>query len=222
MSGRRVLPLWASRVRPALGGLRRDLQWTARLAGLILKVVAFHWRARRTARRTGDTFSLTSATRPRELRALLRLARGCHETVELGTATAWTAITLALDDPQPHVITYDPVNRPERERYLALVDPSVRERISFHQAAGGAGAGIASRVDFLYIDSSHERSETIEEFRAWQPASVVSGRALGVSPLRRLRDACQQLRQTHEAVGRRGYHRRPGRVPSPLSPSGRQ
>jgi predicted O-methyltransferase YrrM len=120
------------------------------------------------ARRTDDLFSLISATRPADTKVLLDLCRGRHRVVELGTATAWTAITLALDDSQRHVASFDPVERPQRQRYLELVSPEVKARIELITAAGSAGPGDNRPVDLLYIDSSHERDQTIAEVHAWQ------------------------------------------------------
>lgn len=121
------------------------------------------------ADRADDLFSLTSVTRPADLRVLLAVARGCRQIVELGTATGWTAITIALDDPGCRVVTYDPVERIEPHRYLALVAPDVRARIRLVLAPGSAGPQDPEPVDLLYIDSSHEREQTINEVRAWQP-----------------------------------------------------
>jgi predicted O-methyltransferase YrrM len=117
----------------------------------------------------GDLFSITSATRPPDMQVLLDLAKHSSQIVELGTATAWTAITLALDDPQRRVITYDPFERPEPERYLSLVERDVRDRIEMVAAPGSTGPEGQESVDLLYIDSSHEREQTIEEVRVWQP-----------------------------------------------------
>ena len=146
----RIASLWALRPLPA-------------------RVARFYFRARRAAARSGDPFSLPSVTRPGDLALLIDLARGRREVVEIGTGTAWTAIALALADRGRSVITYDPVARPERERYLALVPDSVRERIEFVEAGGEAGPRDA-RPGLLFIDSSHERDETLATFRAWEPA----------------------------------------------------
>ena len=157
-------------VRASLGSWRRDLVWMWGLRGLRPRVLWFHWRARRVARRTDDLFSLASATRPSDMRVLLESARDCSRIVELGTATGWTAITFALDDPERRVVTYDAFERVEPERYLKLVGPDVRERIELVVAPGSTGPGEDRQpVDLLYIDASHEREQTIEEVRAWQP-----------------------------------------------------
>jgi len=134
-----------------------------------LRVAWFHWRAYRLAERIGDWFSRTSATRPDDLAELLSLARHRHRIVELGTATGWTAISLALTDPSREVITYDPIDRPDRERYMALVGAGVRGRITFVNDPGLVGPRDREPIDLLYIDSSHERQATIDELRAWSP-----------------------------------------------------
>jgi predicted O-methyltransferase YrrM len=100
---------------------------------------------------------------------LLELARGRSRIVELGTATGWTAITLALGDPDCRVETYDVFERTEPHRYLVLVGPDVKKRIEFVLAPGSTGPRDRGPVDLLYIDSSHAREQTIAEVRAWQP-----------------------------------------------------
>ena len=126
------------------------------LRGLPPRVLWFHWRARRVAWRTDDLFSLVSVTRPADIRVLLDLASGCDRVVELGTATGWTAITLALDDPKRRVVTYDVLPR-EPERYLKLVSPDVTERIELVLAPGSTGRPRDQQpVDLLYIDSEKQ------------------------------------------------------------------
>jgi predicted O-methyltransferase YrrM len=146
-----------------------ELRYTVGLRVLPPRVARFHWRARRLAWRAEDRFSLVSATRPSDLSVLLGLARDRRRVVELGTATGWTAIALALADPRRQVITYDPALRPERERYLGLVAPAVRDRIEFVHAPGSRGPLDPGAVDLLYVDSSHEREATIAELEAWRP-----------------------------------------------------
>lgn len=134
------------------------------------RVAWFIWRGRRLASRTGDQFSLVSATRPDDLAVLLRLAHGRKRIVELGTGTGWTAIALALADPERTVITYDPIYRSEREKYVALAGAGVRSRLIFHDEPGAVGPSDTAPVDMLYIDSSHARQDTIDELNAWRPA----------------------------------------------------
>jgi predicted O-methyltransferase YrrM len=145
------------------------LDWIWGLRDLQPRVLWFHWRARRLAWRTNDLFSVTSVTRPADMRVLLELTRGCNRVVELGTATAWTAITLALDDRRRRVVTYDVLEREEAKRYMELVGPDVKERIERVVAPGSTGPRDQQPVDLLYIDSSHMREQTIAEVRAWRP-----------------------------------------------------
>ena len=147
-----------------------ELRWYGDLRGLPWRVALFQARARAVAHRRDDRFSLTSATRPGDLRTLLSLARGRTHVVELGTATGWTAISLALSDPVRRVTSFDPVSRPEPARYLRLVGAEVRARITLVTAPGSDGPRDHRPVDLLYIDSSHDRQPTIDEVNAWRPA----------------------------------------------------
>jgi predicted O-methyltransferase YrrM len=157
---------------PALARrLGSELRYAYRLRRLPLPVARFLWRARRVARRTDDQFSLVSPTRPEDLARLLGLADGRREVVELGTGTAWTTIALALADPARRLVSYDPCERSQRERYLALVSPRIRERIRLVVGPGADGPHEREgAVDLLYIDSGHGRDETIAEWRTWRPS----------------------------------------------------
>ena len=146
-----------------------EARWHAGLLALPPRVAVFQARARRLAWRSGDMFSLTSVTRPADLRTLLALASGCRRVVELGTATGWTAISLALADPARIVSTLDVVKREEPLRYLQLVDGSVRRRVELEVRDGAQGPLDRVPVDLLYIDSSHQRESTIAEVLAWRP-----------------------------------------------------
>jgi len=153
----------------ALREARAELRHALQLRALPPRVAWFQWRAHRRARQLDDLFSLISVTRPGDLAILLELARGRRHVVELGTATAWTSISLALADPRRVVVTYDPIERPEREFYLQLVAPSVRERVKLNDAPGSSGPQDGARVDLLYLDSSHELEDTLAEMRVWEP-----------------------------------------------------
>jgi predicted O-methyltransferase YrrM len=155
-----------------------ELRYAAQLRVLPLRVARFQWRARRTAKRTGDRFSVESATRPANLAFLLRLAEGRRHIVELGTATAWTSVSLALADPLREVVTYDPTDWPGREHYLALVDRATRNRVRLVNAPGAAGPVRDDPVDLLYVDSSHARDETIEEITVWRSALRAGARVV--------------------------------------------
>ena len=152
-----------------LGGWPWLIRYAPQLRVLPPRVALFHLRARIAALRDGDEFSLASATRVADVAVLLKLAKGRHRIVELGTATGWTALSLALDDPGRTVVTYDPIERPGRDRYLRLVGSRDRERVIFVMAPGADGPRDAEPVDLLYVDSTHGREATIDELRAWRP-----------------------------------------------------
>ncbi|HTU96641.1 MAG TPA: class I SAM-dependent methyltransferase [Solirubrobacteraceae bacterium] len=155
--------------RSDLRRLLVDARFDAGAALLPPPVARFQIRARQLARRTDDVFSLSSATRPADLRTLLSVARGRRRVVELGTATGWTAISLALADPGRSVLSCDVVEREEPQRYLGLVSGATRARIELALRPGSAGPVDDAPVDLLYIDSSHEREQTIDEVQAWRP-----------------------------------------------------
>lgn len=149
--------------------LRREVRFLAELRFLPLKVALFQWRAWRLAWRAEDGFSPLSRTQPRKLAVLLSAASGRRRVVELGTGTAWTAISIALADRGREVLSYDPIQRPERERYLRLVSPETRRRLTFVSAPGDEGPRDGEMVGLLYIDSSHDREDTICEIETWRP-----------------------------------------------------
>ena len=133
-------------------------------------VAAFFMRAWWCAQRNEDHFSLDSAIRPPELSELLRLARGRRSVVELGTGTAWSTIALALAERGRRVVSYDPHARPERDAYLARAWPSVQARIEFREEPDSNGPRPGEMVDFLFIDSSHDRASVARAFTAWREA----------------------------------------------------
>jgi predicted O-methyltransferase YrrM len=160
--------------------MRRVLA-AARRAGLLARLLPprvawFYFRARRAAARDGDEWSLKSATKPESLALLLRLARGRRAVVEIGTGTAWTTAALALADGRRKVVSYDPVARPERDRYLALAGPGAAGRIELIEAGGEAGPPPEGPApDFVFVDGSHERELTIRTFEAWRGALAPGG-----------------------------------------------
>ncbi len=131
------------------------------------RVALFQWRARRLARALDDHFSPMSATRPADLAILLGIASGRRRVVELGTATAWTAVSLALADGQRRVMTFDPVEYGTTQRYLELVGPGVRARLTLVSAPGSRGPSSGEPVDLLYVDSGHGYDDTVAELNAW-------------------------------------------------------
>lgn len=106
---------------------------------------------------------------PRRLATLLALAGDGRHAVELGTAQGWTAISLALAHPGREVVSYDPYQRAETQRYLQLVPDAVRRRVTFVAAAAASGPRTGRPVDLLYLDTTHEREATIREYQTWRP-----------------------------------------------------
>ncbi len=154
-------------------------------------------------------------TRTGNLAVLLDLARGRRVIVELGTATAWTSFSLALADREREVISYDPYEHAERERYLRLVNAATRRRVRLVVLAGASGPGEERRpVEMLYIDSSHERDETIAEVQAWLPA-LAAGAVIVFDDYDHpdypgVREAVEWLGLCGEQVGSLFVHRHPG------------
>jgi predicted O-methyltransferase YrrM len=153
---------------------RREVRAALALRRLPPRVALFQWRARRLATRIDDLFALASGTRPENLALLLGTARGCRRVVELGTGVGWTTASLALADSSRTVVSYDPIDRPERAGYLALAGAAAH-RIRLVNAPGERGPVDEEPVDLLFIDSSHGEEETIREVHAWRP--VLSDRS---------------------------------------------
>lgn len=158
-------PAAHSRVR----ALRRSLRFQWELRRLPWRVAIFQWRAWRLAARLDDEFARLSASTPKKLEAILSLAGDGRLAVELGTAHAWTTISLALADPNRHVISYDAIERPGPRQYLELVHEDVRRRVTLVAARGDSGPRTDRPVDFLYIDTTHDRDDTLRELAAWRP-----------------------------------------------------
>jgi predicted O-methyltransferase YrrM len=149
-----------------MGVRARAADWRA----LPPRVAWFRTRAERVARRIGDDFSRVSVTRADELGHLIKLARGKRFVVELGTGTAWTTVSLALADSNRTVVSYDPMVRDARERYLELAG-SARDRITLVQQPGESGPRQGDpAAELLFIDSSHDREQTLAEVAAWREA----------------------------------------------------
>ncbi|TMK65860.1 MAG: class I SAM-dependent methyltransferase [Actinobacteria bacterium] len=165
----RLRTLASTRMRrvAALAMLRRNVV----LLGLPPRVAIFYSRARRAAARSGDRWSLESATGPRSLALLLRAARGRRRVVEIGTGTAWTTAALALADHKRRVLSFDPTVWPERDRYLRLAGPEAATRIQLVTGGGEDGPGeFGWRPDMLFVDGSHDRDLTVRTFENWRPA----------------------------------------------------
>ena len=145
------------------------------LARLPVAVAAFWARAMRRAQACRDTWSIDVACRPAELRVLLDALGGARRVAEIGTAAGWTTSCLALAQPGREVHSWDVEAHPERNRYLGLLAPQDRARVHLHERPGGLGPSDPPPVDAVFIDSSHEREETIATFRTWEPVLAPGG-----------------------------------------------
>lgn len=134
------------------------------------RVARFQLKALRLAKELGDDFAWQSATRPADVRQILRLAEGRKHVAELGTATGWTAGALVMADPLRHVVTFDPVVQEHRDAYLELLPREARNRIRLLQMPGVEGPQhMEWEIEFLFIDSTHDRAGTVAEVKAWRP-----------------------------------------------------
>lgn len=161
--------------RPAVVRARRLALQAASLAKLPRPVARFWLRALRRAQAERDTWSIDVACRPAELRVLLDALGDARRVAEIGTAAAWTTACIALARPDREVHSWDVEAHPERERYLALLAPADRARVHLHDRPGGLGPDDPPPVDAVFIDSSHEREETVATFRTWEPALAPGG-----------------------------------------------
>jgi predicted O-methyltransferase YrrM len=169
-------------------------------------VALFYSRARRSAARSGDEWSLRSATGPESLARLLRLARGRRRVAEIGTGTAWTTAALALADRERRVLSFDPKVWPERERYLRLAGPDAAARIELVEGGGEDGPGERGfEPDMLFVDGSHERDLTIRTVESWRavlrPGAIVAFHDYGNPKYPGVSEAIRALGLRGEADG---------------------
>jgi len=199
--------------RSALERSRRLALQAGSLARLPRPVAVFWWRALRRARSDHDTWSIDVACRPAELRVLLDALEGAPRVAEIGTAAAWTTACIALAQPGREVHSWDVEAHPERDRYLALLLPADRARVHLHDRPGGLGPDDPPPVDAVFIDSSHERDETIATFRTWEaalsPGGVIAFHDYDDAAYPGVTDAVRALRLQGEARGHLFVWRKP-------------
>jgi predicted O-methyltransferase YrrM len=170
------------------------------------RVLWFYLRALLLALLIRDGTSLGISTRPRELAALLRAARGRRRVVEHGTATAWTATALALTDPRRRVASYDPFEVAHRDRYMGLVPESVRERIELVRRPGHEPLSHHAGTELLFMDGVHQRGELLRDFAVWRdllaPDALVAFHDYGDPQWPGVAEAVRELRLAGRAHGR--------------------
>jgi hypothetical protein len=135
----------------------------------------FYARASLSALRFDDRWSFWSTLPPRELSALVELIRGRKAVVELGTGTGWTAVVLALAEPERIVRTYDTLEKPHRAAYLALADREARRRVVLVNSRGEEAEPPLGPVDLLYVDSNHDREVVRRSFEHWRDSIAPGG-----------------------------------------------
>src|ERR1039458_8514350 len=145
----------------------RRLRYWLQIIRLPPRAAIFYIRALRLAKKHGDGWSLISATAPHHLLMLLRLSRGKKQVVELGTGGGWGSVVLALGHPERTVRTFDPYDHGFRDRYLSLAPKEARQRILLRNQPASEHDGMPA--DFLFLDSSHNYQDVIDEFNAWLP-----------------------------------------------------
>src|SRR5204863_9867176 len=115
--------------------------------------------------------------------------------------------------------TFDPIVRPERRAYLELAGPRARARIELRDEPGDRGPGDLRGVDLLFVDSSHQRDETIREVEAWRPALAPSAIVVfddyGHPDYPGVREAIDELGLPGERAGTLFVHRVSGPGPGP-------
>ena len=141
----------------------------SQLGTLPPRVRGFYVRALATAIRLRDWRTVHSSAPPRDVAALLELIGGRRHVVEIGTASAWTAIALTLADPDRHVRSLDPAIRQWRERYVALVPDEARRRLTLEQASGADPARQIGPLDALFIDADKRPEGNRAFFEGWEP-----------------------------------------------------
>src|ERR1700683_3028429 len=183
------------------GGTRQ----VAYLFRLPPRIALFYVRALAIALRAGDRRSMVGSSRPRELAALLKVAKGKRSVVEIGTGTAWTSIALVLSDKLRHVSTYDPLAYDERQLYLELLNESGRARLDLIAGYGHNPRDQDDSPDLVFIDSSHEHDETMQTFTVWAsrlaPGGTIAFHDYGDPAWPGVKQAIEDLGLTGDARG---------------------
>jgi hypothetical protein len=161
----------AGRAKRFLVGLRSLAERVPGLRTVPGRVRWFYVKVWTAALVGDDGGAVAGAAWPHQAGALLRLAGDRTRVVELGTGKAWTTVVLALHHPARRVVSYDTFVWDTRDRYLRLAPASARERIELRELPAETGPGPDDGpVELLFLDSSHEREETLASFAAWSPS----------------------------------------------------
>jgi predicted O-methyltransferase YrrM len=155
-----------------VGGVRRTIVGVRALPPPVRR---FRRRAWLRAVRAGDRQSLRTTLAARDLRRLIDLSTGRRRIVEIGTSTAWTALSLLLVDAERTVVSYDVAAYPQRSLYFDLVGGDVLERLRLVQASGLEPGPVDGAFDLAFLDANHHEDPTARAFEVWSEHVVEGG-----------------------------------------------
>jgi hypothetical protein len=119
---------------------------------LPLGVRWFYLQALGTALRRDDRWTLEHAHSSAEVAGLLDAADRSEHVVQIGARTGWAAIALALGRDDRYVTSFGRAATVRPEPYATLVDPRVRDRISFLEGPVDDDA-LAAPADLVLVDA---------------------------------------------------------------------
>jgi predicted O-methyltransferase YrrM len=135
----------------------------------------FRRRAWLRAVRARDRQSLRTTLTAPDLHRLIDLADGRRRIVEIGTSTAWTALSLLLVDRERTVVSYDVAAYPQRVLYFDLVGEDVLDRLRLVQASALDPGPVDGAFDLAFLDANHHEEPTARAFEVWSEHVVDGG-----------------------------------------------
>ncbi len=107
---------------------------------------------------------------------LVEALRGRAVVAEVGTAAAWTAGALLLAEPGRRVLELGRRGAPAARHHPCAPAPGgPRAPRALRSPGRRSGRPTRRPVDAVFIDSSHEKEETLATFRTWEPALAPGG-----------------------------------------------
>jgi predicted O-methyltransferase YrrM len=122
-----------------------------------------------------DRQSLRTTLAAPDLRRLMEIANGRRRIVEIGTSTAWTALSLLLVDRERTVVSYDVASYPQRALYFDLVGEDVLGRLRLVHASALDPGPVDGAFDLAFLDANHYEEPTARAFEVWSPRVVAGG-----------------------------------------------
>jgi predicted O-methyltransferase YrrM len=161
--------------RTALRAVRDVRRTLVGLRALPAPVRQFRRRAWLRAVKSGDRQSLHTTLTAPDLRRLIDVANGRRRILEIGTSTAWTALSLLLVDRERTVVSYDVAAYPQRARYFDLVGEDVLDRLRLVQASALDPGPVDGVFDLAFLDANHHEEPTARAFEVWSEHVVAGG-----------------------------------------------